>query len=240
MPIIDCNTVFGAWPSLPVDVSVGCLLRLIDNAGIDQVLTCSTTGIFYLAEKGNHETLEMCGKHDKLLPAAVINPDDLIGEGDISNLKQGGFYMVRLYPDLQGWPANYHPLENVFRQCAEQDFPMMVRLPSLGFATQLVPLIDKYPVKIIFSSGNYPHGFLAETLSIAKAFPNVYIETRVLAAGQACNVFSELSPGQVCFGTGMPLYYPHSQRLLVDNFEIDQDDREKIYSENINRITGIE
>ena len=240
MQIIDCNTLFGAWPSLSVDVSLDCLLKLMDQAGIDRALTCSTTGIFYLAEKGNRETLEVCDKYDRLLPTAVINPHDLIKEGEIAKLKQREFIMLRLYPEAQGWPAIYHPLENVFRQCAENDFPMMIRLPRLGFATQLLPLIEKYPVKIILSPGNYPLGFLPEILSIAKAYPNVLIETRVLATPQASKIFSELDPGKVCFGTGMPLYYPQSQWILMDNFDIDEDGRGKIYSGNIKTTTGIE
>jgi len=239
MERIDCNTVFGAWPSRRTDISLNCLLDRLDRAEISRAFTCSTTAIFYNSARGNDETLEVCEKNGKLLPTAVLHPNDLPRPSVIENLKKQGFHFLRLYPNIQGWPADYYPLKYIFEGCSENDFPIMVQMKTPGFASSLIRLLDKYPAKLIFSPGNYPHGYLSEALSIAADYPNVYLETRLFASAQAYKIFSEINCDQVCFGTGTPLYYPESQRLLIDRAEISEECRAKIYSETIKTIAGI-
>ena len=72
MERIDCNTIFGAWPSLKTDISLETLLERMERAEISKTFTCSTTGIFYTSKRGNEETLKACEQHENLLPVATI------------------------------------------------------------------------------------------------------------------------------------------------------------------------
>ncbi|MCX7591267.1 MAG: hypothetical protein N2255_06520, partial [Kiritimatiellae bacterium] len=120
MKIIECNSVFGHWPMARRDVSLDKLLEVLDTLGIALAVTTSLKGVFYDHEAGNAETLFVCGKHPRLIPAATINPRHYHTRENVpGKLVQSGFRLLRLFPQVQNWSVHNIVLERILTECTQ-------------------------------------------------------------------------------------------------------------------------
>jgi len=234
--MIDANTVFGFWPRRKVDISIERLLAMADKYRLKQILSLSLKGVLYDDDEGNAETLRSARHHREIIPVATIDPRKYFKKSNkVSRLKDQGFKMLRLFPDLQGWPIEYLPFYAILEELEEAGMPLMISLPGCGDATRIVKITKGSAFPIIMT--NIWYGLYSEIISAALASNNIYAETHWFDSPDAYEVLADaIGANRIIFGSMMPLYYFHASYLLLKNTGISKKQKDLIGSENIKKL----
>jgi len=234
--MIDANTVFGFWPRRKVDISMERLLAMAHEYKVEQMLALSMKGVLYNDDDGNRETLRCAKRHREIIPVATIDPRKYLKKTDkILELKDQGFKMLRLFPDLQGWPIEYLPFYTILEELEEAGMPLMISLSARGDATRIVKITKGSAFPIIMT--NIWYGLYSEIISAARASNNIYAETHCFDSPDAYEVLADaIGASRIIFGSMMPLYYFHASYLLLKNAGISKKQKKLIDSGNIKRL----
>jgi len=240
---MDANTYFGFWPKHEVDVSIDCLRRTMDRHGVEKFVSLSLKGIFYDYEEGNQETLREAKKDERLIPAATVDLRKYYGEGKVvRQCLEQGFKLIRLFPNLQGWPLNYAPFFRLLDEVAEAKMPLMITLiiqPSgthcLGMITDIARLTSAWRSPVIISS--FDHFYYPEILSVLETNSNIHMDSSLFNTPDSYQLFASRGyAGRIVFGSNAPLYYFASASLGLDRADISEDQKKMIRSENLERL----
>ena len=236
MKIIDANALFGFWPKRKVEISLKRLLEMMQQHKVEQSLSLSTKGILYDYEEGNRETLEVSKKHPEIIPVATVDLRKYFGKGKvIRKLAREGFKTLRLFPNLQNWPLNYQPFNQVVEEIKETKLPLMISVTRLGGITEVGKAFSGCETAIILTSVNY--GSFAEALAVMKRYRNVYIETSLFDTPDSYEIFvRELGAERIIFGSYSPFHYFSSSFLPLERAEISDKEKRLIAAENIKRL----
>jgi predicted TIM-barrel fold metal-dependent hydrolase len=245
MEIFDAHTFFGAVPDERADYSLPTLIRELERHGIGAALTFSLKGVRYDAEEGNAETLEAlrarAGKgNPSLAPVATIDPRRWLGAGEqIAGWRQAGFRAVRLFPEAQGWPLDYAPLERILAEIDIAGLPVMASAERQGTATQIARLAKRLSVPTILMQVGY--WTFAEGLAAAQADDKIHIETSSFATPESLEIAAEAVGAQrLVFGSGLPRRSAASALRMVTSSRLSSGEQALVLGENLKRITGLE
>lgn len=243
MKIIDANTYFGFWPKREVDVSLDCLKRIMDRHGVDRFVSLSLKGIFYDYEEGNQDTLKEAAKDPRLIPAATVDLRKYYGQGDVvRQCLEQGFKLIRLFPNLQGWPLNYAPFLRFMDEIAVAGMPLMITLiiqPAgnhcLGMITDIARLTAKWRSPVIISS--FDHFYYPEMLAVMETNSNIHVDSSLFNTPDSYRLFASRGhAGRIIFGSNAPLYYFASASLSLEKADISEKQKETILSENLTKL----
>jgi len=234
--MIDANTVFGFWPRRKVDISLERLLAMAAKHGVEQILSLSMKGVLYDDDEGNAETLRAARRHKEIIPVATIDPRKYFKKDNkVSRLRDQGFKMLRLCPDLQGWPIEYLPFYAIVEELEEVGLPLMISLPARGDATRIVRITKGSDFPVIMT--NIWYGLYSEIILAARASNNIYAETHWFDSPDAYEVLVDaIGANRIVFGSMMPLYYFHASCLLLKNAGVSKKQKNLIDSGNIKRL----
>jgi len=187
--IVDAHThvtTDGQWFSTSFDASETCLLRQMDEEGVEKAVVIGLPG--YIS---NESINDLCERHSgRLLPVASFNPADYANSQEVSReirkqLKDEGFIGVKLHPRLN----HYDPLDArmfaLLDEIASWPKPLPVWIDTLFYYPGGV--LKKPPVETIHEMvGSYPgitfflsHAGGADILRLSQAVrscPNTYLE----------------------------------------------------------------
>jgi len=236
--IVDMNTYFGAYPRMKIDLSLETLERLIEQNGVAKVVTLSLKGVLYDHVEGNAETLRKCSESGNLIPAATLDPRKYTGDAtDVHTLASQGFKMLRLFPDLQGWPLRFAPVRSIARGLHKTHMPLMVNMLTYGSATEIVDLVGKHSFPLILSGIGY--WVLSEAIVLMKNTKNVFVETSHLDSPDAVETLvSEVGADRILFGSNAPMTYFRGPYLSVANADISDHAKEMIFHLNAEKMLG--
>jgi len=241
--MIDANTYFGFWPKHEVDVSLDYLKRIMDRHGVDRFVSLSLKGIFYDYEEGNHDTLKEAASDPRLIPAATVDLRKYYGNGRVvRQCLEQGFKLIRLFPNLQGWPLNYAPFLRFMDEVAAAGIPLMITLiiqPSgshcLGMITDIARLTAGWHSPVIVSS--FDHFYYPEMLAVMKTTPNIYVDSSLFNTPDSYQLFASRGyASRIVFGSNAPLYYFASASLSLEKADIPEKQKKMILSENLTKL----
>jgi hypothetical protein len=238
VPIVDANTLLGAWPLAEVELSVEALAAGMQSRGVSRSLVTHTAAIFYDSAAGNDQCVQLCRQYEPLLPVAVLNPLHYPACLDEARrCLDMGVQVFRLCPREHSYRLTgaLGPLRDLMR-ALEPARLLLVDLHGLPHPVITADLEDLLPVPTALSIGG---DALGTVIQVARKGPNVWVETSRLDAGGAIEAaVRHLGAERVIFGSGAPLYSLGSAVMSLQYAELQDAERAAIFEGNVLRALG--
>jgi hypothetical protein len=237
--IIDANTLFGYWQSDTRDRSLGCLRHILHHSGITAALTCSGRGVWDSFTAGNEETLEVCARHPELWPVATIRPGDWYHcREEIASLRERGFRMIRLFPELQHWAPEGLAFTRLLDDFAEAGLPLLwdAGYDATGLLGQVLDLFEGTELPLIFSGVSYN---LAEFLSACEIYEACYCDLwQSFLLNQLEIVRDTVGLKHLLFGTRAPFDMPGPCLEMVRHSRLTEAEKQQVLGGNLLALLG--
>ncbi|MGQ9554693.1 MAG: amidohydrolase family protein [Anaerolineae bacterium] len=236
LEIIDIKTMFGTWPKRSLDLSADDLVRDLRQYGVSRALTTASVAILYDDELGNQDTLEQCRSRPELIPAATMHPGDyLASENVIASLKEQGFRVFRFFNKLQGFSLDLYCFRRMLADLKQVGMPCIVDAVALEDPYRLARLSQDVGLDIICTGLGY--SFEAEVIALAQDFPRLYFDAGRLTGPDGIKLFCRhVGAHRLVWGSDYPFDAILPSRLLLEQAEITEADREAIASGNIKEL----
>jgi len=200
-------------------------------------LALSLQGVYYDYGQGNEETLQASRELRFIIPAATIDPRRFCARRSEA-LSLEGFAALRVFPDHQGWPADYAPFHKILEKVASQQIPLIAPAMGPGRSTETVRAAQAFGLVVILNSVSY--STLSEALVLMAQYDSLYIGTDMLDTPDAIELVSdEAGPERLVFGSNYPFTYFSGPFLTLQRSEIPETHKRLILRENALRILGI-
>jgi len=233
-PIIDANTLFGAWPFRTVDISPQRLVDILRRNGVSKALTVSSTGILYDYRRGNDETLRVAQKASQFfVPAATLDPREYLHcAAEIDQRVEQGFRIFVFYPRYQQWPLDFAPFRDILAKLKELQKPVMVQVDRPGDLTRLADLTSDFASPVIASGVS--HTTLGEAVAVLSSNPFHLVETHHLNSPDGVEVLADaVGASRLLFGSHAPLRYQSSALMTVRASALSESDRAAVLGGNL-------
>jgi predicted TIM-barrel fold metal-dependent hydrolase len=236
MNIIDVNTIFGAYPSEHADSTAEILLKEMAAHGVQRSFSLSTWGIFHREAMGNDHTLRAQQHFDeKIVAVATLSPHDFFSDATVDLLAEKPFSLFRFFPDLQEWPIEYAPFEQILRVLKEHHIPIMVSTKIPGQATVLSRLAANYGAPVILEGVGKQN--MAEGLCVLQNNDNFYVETHDFKLPGAIETFRDrVGIERILFGSGSPALSVGSALSYIESSALTDDEKAAVLSENAQSV----
>ncbi len=247
---IDVHAWIGRWPYWPIPASTPEeVAGVLERAGIDWAVVCSTRSLFVNWPDGNAEASAAESAHPERFAAfACVGPPELSHKLDANPFRLSEHPEVRgvrLAPQFHTYQPLYEPfVDELCEEAAAAQVPVQLPLrvlmnwgmPMLDLGT-IVTLVERHSrTPWILTGLNYFHE-LRCGLALMRRFPSVYIETSCIQGFEAiAKIVAEIGSDRILFGTGLPLQNAAAGVAKIEHARISDTDREAIFSANIRRL----
>jgi len=168
--LIDINTRFGYDARRGVMTRPEKVKRADQRWGVTRAYTCSYRAILFDCDEGNRETLELCAADSFFRPVAVACPTGVHSPPRAERIRELGFAMVRLFPEVHGYAVDSTACARLVEGLAEADIAVM--LPAMeSETTRLAHLLRGREGTFILCRNRY--NVLGELLALADFLPSV-------------------------------------------------------------------
>jgi predicted TIM-barrel fold metal-dependent hydrolase len=159
-----------------------------------------------------------------------------------------GFKALRVVPWLWGLPPNdrrYYPL---YAECVDLGIPFCTQVGHTGplrtsETGRPIPYLDDVALDfpdLVIIAGHIGYPWTEEMISLARKYPNVYIDTSAYTARRYPQTLVDYmrgrGRGKVLFGTNYPMLTPERCLEDVDSLELDAEAKEMFLGGNARRI----
>lgn len=234
-------------------VTAGQTLAAMDQAGVDIALLSAWCG-----PRGDLIS------NDEVAQALDIAPDRFRGlvsvdlndpMGAVREIRHrtadGRFVGVRVVPWLWDLPPNDRRYYPVYVACIEAGVPFCTQIGHTGPLRRSetgrpIPyledvLLDFPELKVV--GGHVGHPWIEEVLSLARKFPNFYVDTSAYSVHRLPAALVEFMRGKgrtrVMFGTNWPMLSPRRCLERLDELGMDDQARELFLGGNARRVFGL-
>ncbi|MBU7004408.1 MAG: amidohydrolase family protein [Theionarchaea archaeon] len=236
--IIDCLAYFGRRPKGGPSITPGELRRGLEQCGVERCAALSLRGVYYDFREGNLETLKASRDDSFIIPAATLDPRRFYGKAD-EELGLSNYRIMRVFPEVQGWPVDFAPFEKILQRAAAAGLPVMAPAQGLGNATKLVRSAEKLGLTTVLTTVNYSN--LSEVLALLSDNDGLIVCIDMLNTPDGIELITdEFGPERLVFGSNFPDTYFHGPLIAVQRAEISSIAKGKILRENAARLLGIE
>jgi len=238
MRILDNHCLFGRWPKDSRDVSVERLLAVLKRMGVERGVAASLRGAFYHHDAGNAETLAVCRRHQALVPAATINPQQYFERGSLpARLVRQGFRLLRLFPNVQGWTPHGAVLERVLGECARARLPVAFPIGKFADLASLLCRMAPKGCRLILSDAYY--SVLAECIEVLRRRPEFFMEVgHTCVPGSLETLCREVGARRLVLGTNQPLESGLGAIETIRRSDLTKKDQAAILGGNLARLLG--
>jgi len=239
--------------------SAGQIGGMTKKVGIDHCFVSSAMSIMYDTCKGNDEVLEAVKKYDNLWGYMVVNP--LFPES-FHYLKYIGkekkIIGCKIHPDYHGYDLSSPMVGDMIKRVVEYA-PLILfhtscmagtgfsRIETIGEFASLYPNNTFISAHLagLYQNPLYPYHLNYSGLEKAAQLnlPNLLIDTSsywiYAYPGVMQTIVNIVGAEHLVFGTDIPIQSDMQIRfkiMTIDNLEIPQGDKEKIYYGNINKV----
>jgi predicted TIM-barrel fold metal-dependent hydrolase len=166
-------------------------------------------------------------------------------------VKKLGFKGLRVIPWLWGLPPNdrrYYPL---YAECVELGVPFCTQVGHTGplrtsETGRPIPYIDDVALdfpELVIVAGHIGYPWTEEMVSLARKYPNVYIDTSAYTAKRyPPELVRYLVTGgskKVLFGSNYPMIQPAKALADLGALGLDDESRERFLSGNAKRVFAL-
>jgi len=229
---IDGNTFFGSWPHRKLDVPAEELVRLLAAAGISRALTLCLAAPKLDAIEGNNLTRLACIQHKELVPFAAVDPRKFTMTDAVAHARELGCAAVRLTNEMNGYPLDVSPVEEIVKHCVAQDLTVFVDAVGWGTATTAERLVDRTGARIVLCGVRYFQ--LSEAIVSMKRSKGLYLEISKLNTPDAIRAAVDaVGADRILFGSGAPFNYAASARAVAEHNRLTQTEIDWIASKTV-------
>ncbi|MBI2298117.1 MAG: hypothetical protein HYU66_04050 [Armatimonadetes bacterium] len=235
--MIDANTLFGFWPLRRADISPETLVSTLKKHKLKAALTLSTTGIFADFQRGNEETLQVCGQSNgMLLPIGTIDPRRYVGSlEEIDKYLKQGVRVWRLFWEQQGFDLDLHPLTEILKRLAERGATLQVDATRRGDPSRIAVRTKPFGLRTILLGVDGRH--VGELVSILGEHEQLLVETRRLADPQVVTALAQrFGATRLVFGTASPLQYVSSAKLPLEAAQLTDEQKALVMGGNVRAL----
>ncbi len=232
--LIDINTRFGRDMKRGVVTSPEEIKRAGRRWGVTGAYTCSYRAIQFDCEEGNRETLELCAADSYFRPVAVACPTGVYSPVRVARLREQGFAMVRLFPEVHGYTVDSAACARLVEALDGMGMPVM--LPTVeAEPTRISHLLRGREGAFILCRNRYH--VLGDLLALAKSLPSVCVETSDLLTPDGIAAAAEaFSPSRVLWGSGYPMLNVGSTVMVLRGSGLGAKEMEMVASGNARRL----
>jgi len=237
LELVDVNTRFGYDARRGVMTTPGQVKRAGRKWGVVRAYTCSFKAILFDCEEGNQETLDLCAADEHFRPVAVACPTGMYSPTRTDKIREGGFAMVRLFPDIHGYAVDNTACARLVEGLSEAGIAVM--LPTAASeTTRLAHLLRGRQGTFILTHNRY--GVLGELLALAGFLPSVYVESSdVMTPDGIAAVAETVSPSQLLWGSNYPMLNVGSSVMVLRGSGLAEDQIEMAASGNARRVLEV-
>lgn len=217
------------------------MISYMDTLNIRKSLISSIGSLANDVKKGNDNVARAIEKYpDRILGYIVVNPnqkDSTIKE--IERFRDNkNFVGIKIHPSFNCIPVDAPSLDEVYAYAHEKHSLVLVHTWSQGEVAALVKIYEKYPeMRLIIAHAGAIDG-TPYTAEILKTHKNIYCDFPMGSAPQGIVEYlvKNGNPDKVLFGTDSSLADPRISYGRILFADIDDNDKIKIFSENIKRV----
>ncbi len=230
-------------------VSVETTLAAMDAAEVDVAMLSAWCGpCGWLISNGEvAENIAHCPARFAGLASADLN-DPMRGVREIRRCAANGFVGVRIVPWLWDLPPNDRRYYPIYATCVDLNLPFCTQIGHTGPLRRSEPgrpipyledvLLDFPELRVIGGHVGVP--WIEEVLSLARKFPNFYIDTSAYAVHrlprQLIDFMRGDGRGRVMFGSNWPMLPPSRCLERLDELGLDADARAQFLGAAARRV----
>lgn len=241
MDIIDvhCHIGKGAAYSQSVDE----LLREMDNHLVSKAVVVPVDRCLAVDNReGNNEVLAAMHRHpDRFIPFATANP--WYGSRAVEELEisfSSGAEGVKLHPVLQGFSIIDEIVFPLIEIAVKHNKPVYFHTgtPSSCTPFQMTELAMRYPEGVFIMGHAAYSDFWNDVVDSIKPVSNIYIDTSHHLASFVRSLVQEVGADRIIYGSNSPHTSMSVEIEKITRYIKSDEQLEKIFSGNINRILG--
>ncbi|RJP30467.1 MAG: hypothetical protein C4527_09835 [Candidatus Omnitrophota bacterium] len=245
--IIDINGYFGIWPYWPLrGGDPASMLAKMVQYKIGRIFISSLKSVFSDPQGGNAEIKNAVARHPRrFLPAFTYSPYAAGWDGYREDCEEAGICLIKLFPAHHTYHFAEEPrIAELLEFCGERKIPVLIprrlmmswRLPVLD-VNEIGQLASAFPqIPFIIGAINYL-GELQTALHIMRQRANVWIETSAMMAFREIeSVVNQVGAERILHGSALPLQNPAIAPLKIQNADISDADKERIFFRNAERL----
>jgi len=245
MKFFDCNCSIGRTNiTNPGSFdSPEILVKKMEEYGIGDALVYHAVARDHVPAEGNPLLDEITEKFTNIHPVWIIMPH-YTGEfpepEKLYSIMVGKkIKAVRIFPSAQrhNFSIKKYSLEPLMQMLSDYKVPLFVDIDEIGWEN-IDGFLEDYPGNpvVLCNTGYRSDRFL---YPLMEKFSNLHIETSRFISNFGIEALcSRFGPERILFGTQMPLYTGAGAVYYIKNLELDQKDKEKIASQNLERLLG--
>jgi len=235
--LVDVNTRFGYDARCGVMTTPEQVKRAGQKWGVVRAYTCSLKAILFDCHEGNQETLDLCAEDEYFRPVAVACPTGMYTPTRARRIRDLGFSMVRLFPEIHGYAVDSAACARLVESLAEAG--MAVMLPTAASETaRLAHLLRGRQGTFILTHNRY--GILGELLALADFLPSVYVESSDLMTPDGIAAVAEaFSPTHLLWGSNYPVLNIGSSVAVLRGSGLPREQIEMAASGNARRVLEV-
>ena len=190
-------------------------------------------------------------KSERLLPFGSVHPDSEDINDELVRISQSGLYGVKLHPDYQGFKIDEKRVYDMYDAISQLGLPVLFHS---GFDWYSPDVIHCTPEKILKVRAAFPHmKMILAHLGANRMWQQVYDEIAGIggetyldtAFTLECDneimekIINRHGADRVLFASDCPWASPGDIKRKIESLGISDDDKEKIFSLNAERLLGI-
>jgi predicted TIM-barrel fold metal-dependent hydrolase len=244
------------WTGLAIpedEIPVEMTLAAMDAAGIEMALLSA-----WHAPDGplisNDEVAKIVLTHPTRFAgvAAVDLRRPMVAVRELRRaVRELGFKAVRILPWLWELPPNDRRYYPVYAECVALGVPFCTQVGHTGplrtsETGRPIPYIDDVALdfpELVIVGGHIGYPWTEEMISLARKYPNVYIDTSAYTAKryppELVRYMQSGGRKKVLFGSNYPMIFPHKALEGFDALGLDEEARALFLGENARRVFGL-
>ncbi|NPV81610.1 MAG: amidohydrolase family protein [Firmicutes bacterium] len=245
-PVIDMHGHYGPYQGIyfPSPWAEG-MIQTMDRCGVRLTVSSSHASLVDM-DRGNSLMAEVVASHpERFRGYWTINPNyPQKIECDLERFESlNGFVGFKFHPEFHNYPLTGERYKPALDYANSKGLVILTHTwgtsPHCG-PSLLRSLAERYP-RVTFLMGHSGYGEWEVATSVARDFPNVYLElTAAYAIGGVIEfMVKETGSEKMIFGTDIPWFDPHYGIGCVIFSRITDEDRHNILHRNAERILGL-
>jgi predicted TIM-barrel fold metal-dependent hydrolase len=252
----DANVCFGRsayrTPGAPYDTAG--LVGEMDHCRITRAVVFHAAARELDPTAGNELLLKEVGQNPRLVPAAVISPGPYTAErspvGEVKKMWESGIRTFRVFPLYHQLSLENSPMVEALELLQQHKCPLFIdydqpyynfkqlgqheqRAIDLKAVDRLAAAFPHLPVVVVGANYNHTSGLFP----LFDTRPNLKVEISLFQGFEMISyVCRKWGAERLLFGSGMPVVSPGAARAAVMYADIEEEDRRKIASGNLEAL----
>jgi uncharacterized protein len=161
------------------------------------------------------DAIERSPARDRFVPFASVHPRDAGWREQLRVFAARGAGGVKLHPEMQRFAPDDREAMAIYGECERLGLPVIFHAGRSGIEPEAVrpyalirhyvPAIEAHP-HVQFVLGHAGARDVADAITAAQRFPNVWLEVAGQGATQLAAIVDTVGPERVLFGSDWPFY----------------------------------